>query len=124
MSDFLAAIDWNVVLAVVAAFIKAFVIVNVLLVIFAYMTLTERKVMGRMQVRYGPSRVGPFGLLQPIADGIKLALKEDITPSQANVWVHSVAPLMSLVPALIIFAGTPIEPSIPAGGGPAGQPWT
>src|SRR5215210_8277796 len=102
MSDLVAAIDWNVVLAVVAAFIKAFVIVNVLLVIFAYMTLTERKVMGRMQVRYGPNRVGPFGLLQPIADGIKLALKEDILPSQANPWVHTLAPLFSLVPALII----------------------
>src|SRR5437660_5428244 len=100
MSDFLTAIDWNVVLAVIAAFIKAFVIVNVLLVIFAYMTLTERKVMGRMQVRYGPNRVGPFGLLQPIADGIKLALKEDIVPSQANIWVHTVAPIMSLVPGL------------------------
>jgi len=124
MTDFLAAIDWNVVLAVVAAFIKAFIIVNVLLVIFAYMTLTERKVMGRMQVRYGPNRVGPFGLLQPIADGIKLALKEDVTPSQANVWVHTLAPIMSLVPALIIFAVIPIGPSIPAGGGPAGQPWT
>ena len=113
MSDLISAINWNVVLAVVTAFIKAFVIVNVLLVIFAYMTLTERKVMGRMQVRYGPNRVGPFGLLQPIADGIKLALKEDVTPSQANVWVHTVAPIMALVPALIIFAVIPIGPSIP-----------
>src|SRR5919197_4703285 len=120
MSDLVAAINWNIVLAVVTAFIKAFVIVNVLLVIFAYMTLTERKVMGRMQVRYGPNRVGPFGLLQPIADGIKLALKEDVTPSQANVWVHTVAPIMALVPALIIFAVIPIGPSLLL----AGQPWT
>jgi NADH-quinone oxidoreductase subunit H len=124
MSDLLTPETVNVILAVIAAFIKAFVIVNVLLVIFAYMTLTERKVMGRMQVRYGPNRVGPFGLLQPIADGIKLALKEDVTPSQANIWVHTVAPIMSLVPALIIFAVIPIGPSIPVGGGPGGLPWT
>lgn len=113
-------IDWNVVLALVAAFIKSFVIVNALLVAFAYLTLTERKVMGRMQVRLGPNRVGPFGLLQPIADGIKLAMKEDVTPSQANAWVHTIAPIMALVPALIIFAVIPIGPSIMI----AGQPWT
>src|ERR687894_85835 len=59
--------------------------------------------------------VGPYGLLQPIADGIKLALKEDIVPSQANPWVHTLAPIMSLVPALIIFAVIPIGPSIPLG---------
>ena len=124
MPDFFPPNTLDIILAVVAAFIKAFVIVNLLLALFAYMTLTERKVMGRMQVRYGPNRVGPFGLLQPIADGIKLALKEDVTPSQANVWVHTIAPIMSLVPALIIFAVIPIGPSIPVGGGPAGQPWT
>src|SRR5919108_3496741 len=116
----LAWIDWNVVLAVVAAFVKAFVIVNALLVAFAYLTYTERRVMGRIQVRLGPNRVGPFGLLQPIADGIKLATKEDVTPSQANVWVHTVAPVLALVPALIIFAVIPIGPSLQI----AGQPWT
>jgi NADH-quinone oxidoreductase subunit H len=111
----LPPIDWNLVGIVVLAFIKAFVVVNALLAIFAYMTLAERRVMGRMQVRRGPNRVGPFGLLQPIADGIKLALKEDVTPSQANIWIHTVAPIMSLVPALIIFAVIPIGPSIPLG---------
>ncbi|MGI8423905.1 MAG: NADH-quinone oxidoreductase subunit NuoH [Chloroflexota bacterium] len=124
IGDLLAAIDWNVVFIILLAFIKAFVIVNVLLVIFAYMTVTERKVMGRMQARYGPNRVGPFGLLQPIADGIKLALKEDITPSQANVWVHTLAPILSLVPALIIFAVIPIGPSIPLGEPGSGSEWT
>ncbi len=108
-------IDWNLIGIVVLAFIKSFVIVNLLLAIFAYMTWSERRVMGRMQVRRGPNRVGPYGLLQPIADGIKLALKEDIVPSQANPWVHTLAPIMSLVPALIIFAVIPIGPSIPLG---------
>jgi NADH-quinone oxidoreductase subunit H len=114
-------IDWNLVGIVVLAFIKSFVIVNALLAIFAYMTWTERRVMGRMQVRRGPNRVGPFGLLQPIADGIKLALKEDVTPTQANPWVHLLAPVLSLVPALIIFAVIPIGPSIPLGDG---RSWT
>src|SRR5215211_7640520 len=113
-------IDWNLIGIVVLAFIKSFVIVNLLLAIFAYMTWSERKVMGRMQVRYGPNRVGPFGLLQPIADGIKLAFKEDITPSQANLWVHTVAPILSLAPALIIFAVIPIGPTTLI----FNQPWT
>lgn len=122
IGDALSLIDWNLVFIILLAFIKAFVVVNALLVAFAYMTLTERKVMGRMQVRYGPNRVGPFGLLQPIADGIKLALKEDIIPSQANIWVHTIAPILSLAPALIIFAVIPIGPSIPFGG--EGREWT
>jgi NADH-quinone oxidoreductase subunit H len=84
------------------------------------MTYTERRVMGRMQARLGPNRVGPWGLLQPIADGIKLALKEDIVPAQANLWIHTVAPILALVPALIIFAVIPIGPSLLI----AGQPWT
>jgi NADH-quinone oxidoreductase subunit H len=124
IGELLSLIDWNLVFILLLAFIKAFVIVNVLLVIFAYMTVTERKVMGRMQARYGPNRVGPFGLLQPIADGIKLALKEDIVPTQANMWVHTIAPILSLVPALIIFAVIPIGPSIPLGTPESGLSWT
>src|SRR5688572_1936833 len=120
LGELLSLINWDIVLAVVAAFVKAFVIVNALLVAFAYLTYTERRVMGRMQVRVGPNRVGPWGLLQPIADGIKLATKEDVTPSQANVWVHTIAPILALVPALIIFAVIPIGPSLVV----LGQPWT
>src|SRR4051795_8010529 len=63
--------------------IKALVIVNVVLGLFAYLTLIERKVMGRMQLRYGPNRAGKFGLLQPIADLVKLVRKEAFAPSGA-----------------------------------------
>lgn len=100
---------------ILAAGIKSFVIVNLLLVSFAYMTLLERKTMGRIQQRLGPNRVGPMGLLQPIADGLKLALKEDIIPAQANRWVHLAAPVMALVPALIIFAVVPVGPPLHLG---------
>ena len=65
------------------ALIEAGVIVNVVLVMFAYLTLIERKMMGRMQLRYGPNRAGPFGLLQPIADLVKLVRKEAFSPSSA-----------------------------------------
>ncbi|HEX4929863.1 MAG TPA: NADH-quinone oxidoreductase subunit H, partial [Gaiellaceae bacterium] len=60
--------------------IKSVIIVNLVLVTFAYLTLAERKVMGRMQLRYGPNRAGPFGLLQPIADMVKLIRKESFFP--------------------------------------------
>jgi len=62
------------------AAVKSVIIIGFLLTGFAYMTLFERKVAGRIQVRYGPNRVGPFGLLQPLADGIKLFFKEDVRP--------------------------------------------
>ncbi|MAG35491.1 MAG: NADH-quinone oxidoreductase subunit H, partial [Dehalococcoidia bacterium] len=84
---------------------------NLLLAAFAYLTWLERRVIGRFQRRIGPNRVGPFGLLQPIADGIKLAMKEDIVPDQASRWVHLIAPIAVLLPALIIFAVIPIGPS-------------
>src|SRR5579883_2122852 len=105
-------INWNVVLAIIAAFIKAFVVVNALLVAFAYLTLFERKVQGRMQVRYGPNRVGPFGLLQPLADGIKLFFKEDVKPIGADPIVYLLAPAISTMVALVAFAVIPVGPSV------------
>ena len=63
--------------------IKSVIIINLVLAVFAYLTLAERKVMGRMQLRYGPNRAGPFGLLQPIADMVKLIRKESFFPGSA-----------------------------------------
>jgi NADH-quinone oxidoreductase subunit H len=78
----------------------------------AYMVLLERKVQAWVQVRLGPMRVGPHGVLQPIADVVKLIVKEDITPVRADRWVYTLAPILVLVPALIVFAVIPIGESI------------
>jgi NADH-quinone oxidoreductase subunit H len=78
----------------------------------AYMVLLERKVIAWIQVRLGPMRVGPYGILQPIADVIKLLLKEDITPARADRWVFSAAPIIVLVPSLIVFAVIPFGSTV------------
>jgi NADH-quinone oxidoreductase subunit H len=86
---------------------KIFLIFLVILTIAAYLVLAERKLLGRMQERYGPNRVGIFGLLQPLADGIKLITKEDYKPSGADKWLFYLAPAMSAIPAIMIFAVIP-----------------
>ena len=78
----------------------------------AYLTLWERKLIGWMQIRIGPNRVGPLGLLQPIADGMKLFFKEIISPSQANTGLFFLAPVMSLMPALAAWAVVPFSPDV------------
>jgi len=90
--------------------IKAFVIINLVMVLFAYLTWLERKAMGRMQLRYGPNRAGPFGLLQPIADLVKLVRKEAFAPSSAIGIPYIVAPVVSMFTALAAFAVIPFGP--------------
>ncbi|GHD55903.1 NADH-quinone oxidoreductase subunit NuoH [Jeongeupia chitinilytica] len=89
---------------------KILCIVAPLMGAVAYATYAERKVIGYMQIRIGPNRVGPFGLLQPIADGVKLLLKEIIAPSAASKGLYFLAPVMVLVPALAAWAVVPFYP--------------
>jgi NADH-quinone oxidoreductase subunit H len=79
---------------------------------FAYLTLLERRVLARIQVRIGPNRAGPLGLLQPVADGLKLIFKEELIPAQADKLIFVLAPIITLIPALIILAVVPIGPPI------------
>ncbi len=90
--------------------LKIILIVIPLLIGVAYMTFAERKVIGYMQDRIGPNRVGPFGLLQPIADSLKLMMKELLMPSQANSFLFKLAPILTLIPALAAWAVIPFGP--------------
>src|SRR5690349_11721336 len=92
--------------------LKILIVLNATLVGVTYMVLLERKVIAWAQSRLGPMRVGPYGVLQPIADAIKLMLKEDITPRKADRWVFTAAPIISMVPALIVYAVIPFGPTI------------
>ena len=92
--------------------LKILVVLNATLVGVTYMVLLERKVIAWAQSRLGPMRVGPYGILQPIADAVKLMLKEDITPTRADKWVFTAAPIIAMVPALIVYAVIPFGPAV------------
>ncbi len=98
--------------------LKIVVVLNATLVGVTYMVLLERKVIAWAQSRLGPMRVGPYGVLQPVADAIKLMLKEDITPVKADKWVFTAAPIISMVPALIVYAVIPFGPVVKIFGHP------
>lgn len=92
--------------------IKNLVVISILMLFVAYLTLAERKFLGYLQVRLGPNRVGTWGLLQPIADGIKSFVKEDIIPTNADKPVYVIAPMISFVAALSMFAVIPFGESV------------
>ena len=92
--------------------VKVVAVFAVLMLVVAYLTLAERKILGRIQVRYGPNRVGPFGLFQPIADGIKAFFKEDLVPARADKTLFVIAPMISITAAISLFAVIPFGDQI------------
>jgi len=96
--------------------VKISLVLTVVLLLAAYLVLMERKLLGRFQVRYGPDRAGIYGILQPIADGIKLILKEDLRPEAADRLIFNIAPAIVAVTALMMFAVVPFGPELSLGG--------
>ena len=105
MSAIASIPDWVVIL------IKSAILLLVVVTTFAYAMLAERKVLGWMQLRPGPNRVGPWGLMQPAADAAKLILKEDLTPKTADPLIYRLAPLISLLTAFSVYAIIPFGAS-------------
>src|SRR5512142_1401839 len=105
LADFNQLIWWMVLLKVVVVFV--FLLLTTMFMIWA-----ERRVIVRMQNRPGPNRAGPFGLLQPIADALKLPLKEDIIPTTADKLIFVVAPILSAAPAFVAFSIIPVGPVV------------
>jgi NADH-quinone oxidoreductase subunit H len=100
---------------IVISLIKVVVVFAVLMTTLAYLQWVERKVIAHIQVRPGPYRVGPHGLLQPIADALKLMMKEDIVPAAADRRIYNLAPIVFLIPCMLIFATIPFAPGLGVG---------
>jgi len=97
--------DWLVQTA--SALLNILLLLGFFATLFALISVLERKILGRIQNRYGPNRVGPFGLLQPLADGVKMLIKEDVVPIRADKVVHFLAPIMMLLPAILALGVIP-----------------
>lgn len=109
---FLAQFLPESVAVVTVILVKAMAVIVPLLLAVAYLTYAERKVIGYMQIRLGPNRVGPAGLLQPIADAVKLLMKEVIIPSKSNVYLFIVAPILAIAPAIAVWAVIPFSDGV------------
>ncbi len=88
--------------------VQSVILALILVTGFAYTTLLERRVIARFQSRVGPNRAGPYGLLQPLADGIKLIFKEEVTPERADKLTFILAPMLAAIPAIVVFAVIPL----------------
>src|SRR5438093_13219901 len=95
------------VMQIASSLINIFALLGVFLTLFALISVLERKILGRMQNRYGPNRVGPFGLFQPVADGIKMLIKEDVVPARADKVVHFLAPVLVAATAILALGVIP-----------------
>src|SRR5262245_21398753 len=93
------------------SFVKIMIILNGMLGVVSYLIYAERKIAGHMQARTGPNRVGPLGLLQPIADVLKLFFKEEFVPEGANKVIFYIAPMLAVLPALVTFSVVPFGPT-------------
>ncbi|BAF61366.1 NADH-quinone oxidoreductase subunit NuoH [Candidatus Vesicomyidisocius calyptogenae] len=109
-----ALVPWldGTVAIILIIFIKAIALLIPLMLVVAYFTYAERKVIGYMQLRIGPNRVGPKGWLQPIADALKLMTKEIIFPTKANIYLFLLAPVLAIAPAIAVWAVIPFDESI------------
>ena len=105
LSPLAGAPDW--LIQVISSLINISGVLGVFLTLFALISVLERKILGRMQNRYGPNRVGPFGLFQPVADGIKMLIKEDVVPARADKIVHFFAPILVAATAILTLGVIP-----------------
>src|SRR3982751_1145619 len=105
LSCFAGAPNW--IVQITSSLINIVALLAAFLTLFALMSVLERKILGRMQNRYGPNRVGPFGLFQPVADGIKMLIKEDTVPERADKVVHFLAPVLIAAAAILTLGVIP-----------------
>ncbi|MDH3960018.1 MAG: NADH-quinone oxidoreductase subunit H, partial [Desulfuromonadales bacterium] len=102
----------DLLISLILILVKLGLIFGVVLTMAAYLVLAERKILGRMQMRYGPNRIGPGGMIQPLCDVIKLITKEDFVPARADKWLFLFAPGVTALTALLSFAVVPFSPPL------------